>query len=160
MICERVFVTRRCHNFLFFLLLIFTVASSERYFNTILLVLDERMREKIRLSLKREEGDKSHTHIYIKIWSKRKTPKVCTKFWSSCVRHVQIEIMLPFPTRLALTSVSVSRSRIKSDLIICAKMYNKLFNKMTAMSSSSYWERKRVRDHSQEDMKKGGKIKS
>lgn len=43
------------------------------------------------------------------MWSNSRTPKVCTKFWSSCVRHVQTWIMLPLPTRLARTSISVKK---------------------------------------------------
>lgn len=46
-----------------------------------------------------------------KIWSKRNTPKDWTKFWSSCVRHVHKEIMLPLPTRAALTSTSVTNKK-------------------------------------------------
>lgn len=60
----------------------FTVASSDKNFNKI-----DRM------------------------WSNSRTPKVCTKFWSSCVRHVQIWIMLPLPTRLARTSISVNKQK-------------------------------------------------
>lgn len=47
------------------------------------------------------------------MWSNSRTPNVCTKFWSSCVRHVQIWIMLPLPTRLARTSISVNKQEKK-----------------------------------------------
>lgn len=40
------------------------------------------------------------------MWSSRNTPNVWTKFWSSCVRHVQMDIMLPPPTSDARTSIS------------------------------------------------------
>lgn len=65
--------------------MIFTVGSSDKYLSTI-----------------------------SRMWSSRKTPKDWTKFWSSCVRHVQMEIMLPLPTRLARTSISVREKTWKS----------------------------------------------
>lgn len=50
------------------------------------------------------------------MWSNSRTPNVCTKFWSSCVRHVQIWIMLPLPTRLARTSISVNKQKRKKKI--------------------------------------------
>lgn len=58
-----------------------------------------------------------------RIWSSRKTPNVCTKFWSSCVKHVQIEIMLPLPTRLARTSISVNIWREKEIIIVVHRLF-------------------------------------
>lgn len=45
------------------------------------------------------------------MWSSRNTPNDWTKLWSSCVRHVQMDIMLPLPTSDARTSISAKREK-------------------------------------------------
>lgn len=67
----------------------FTVDSSDKYFSTI-----------------------------SRMWSRRNTPKDCTKLWSSCVRHVHREIMLPLPTRAARTSTSAKETKENKKLIL------------------------------------------
>lgn len=76
------------------------------------------MRRKKRKKFTVGSSDKYRSTIS-RMWSSRKTPNVCTKFWSSWVRHVQIDIIFPLPTRLARTSISVKR-RKKIEKIIKA----------------------------------------